>query len=60
MSRSHTTRSTYDLAHRRTSESDALGHKVSRTYDANGNVETVTDAAGGKLEQTVYRAYALK
>ncbi|HSH21659.1 MAG TPA: LamG-like jellyroll fold domain-containing protein, partial [Candidatus Caenarcaniphilales bacterium] len=41
-----TKRMTYDAAHKPLSEEDALGHRRSRTYDANGNVETITDAQG--------------
>jgi YD repeat-containing protein len=48
-----TTRFTYDVAHRRTGTTDAQGRTTSATYDAHGNVETTTDAAGA----IVRRAY---
>lgn len=47
-----TTTFEYDAAHRLLSETDALGHKRSRTYDANGNVEMETNENGDKTTFT--------
>lgn len=42
----------YDDAHRLLSEKDPLGHIRSHTYDANGNVSTVTDEEGDVVTYT--------
>jgi RHS repeat-associated protein len=42
----YTTRYTYDLAHRRLTTTDALAHQSGVTFDANGNVATLTDPTG--------------
>jgi YD repeat-containing protein len=42
----HTTRYSYDLAHRLLSVTDALGRQRSFAYDANGNRTTITNEAG--------------
>jgi len=41
----YTTRFTYDAAHRAKVATDPLGRKKEVSYDANGNVETMTDAS---------------
>jgi RHS repeat-associated protein len=42
----HTTRMTYDAAHRQLTTTDPQGRKSSVSYDKNGNIETSTDAHG--------------
>jgi RHS repeat-associated protein len=48
-----TTKFTYDAAHRTKTATDPLGHKRSVTYDANGNIDTETDA-DSTLTTTIY------
>ena len=48
-----TTSYTYDAAHQLLSETDPENRKRSQTYDAHGNIETVTDERG-KLERRHY------
>lgn len=50
-----TARFDYDPAHRPTTETDPLGRKRSRTYDANGNVATTTDENGAVTTTTYDR-----